>query len=282
MKFKRIYVEICNTCNLSCSFCASRPAKPRVMTLKQFEKILAQVRFYTSYLYLHVLGEPLMHPDLAGILAACRQEGVHVQLTTNGTLLKERLPVLKQYPPRQINISIHSYWEQPACFSENYLQDVLACGDVLAANSYISYRLWQVKKGENDPNTSYLLKMIVDHYGQPFPERLDRGMTLAPQRFLSFDSSFVWPSVQNPFVSETGRCRGLLEMVAILSNGNVVPCCLDAHGEEVLGNIFEESFETILSKPHTEMLQDAMRQGKLLSPLCQHCSYRLRFDKTRR
>ena len=106
MKFKRIYVEICNTCNLSCSFCASRPAHPRQMSVEQG-------RPYTDHLYLHLLGEPLMHPQLEAILQICQRASLHVQLTTNGTLLASRRELLEAYPPRQINISVHSFWEQP-------------------------------------------------------------------------------------------------------------------------------------------------------------------------
>lgn len=278
MKFKRIYVEICNTCNLSCSFCTYHNEEPRRLQKEQFAQILAQVRFYTSYLYLHVLGEPLMHPQLDAILEMCHEAGMHVQLTTNGTLLKQRLTLLQRFPPRQINISVHSFWEQPSVFASTYLQDVLTCGDLLAEKSYISYRLWQVKN-EEDPKTLRLLKEICLHYGQPLPKRFEGSISLASQRYLSFDSAFVWPSLQDPFLSDQGRCHGLLDMIAILSSGDVVPCCLDAHGGEVLGNIWTESLETILEKPHTLALQEEMRKGKMLSPLCQRCSYRLRFTK---
>ena len=162
MKFKRIYVEICNTCNLSCSFCASRPAHPRQMSVEQFADIVEQVRPYTDHLYLHLLGEPLMHPQLEAILQICQRASLHVQLTTNGTLLASRRELLEAYPPRQINISVHSFWEQPRDLCANYLEQVLTCGDALSAHSYISYRLWQVEEGE-DPKTQTVLRAICAH-----------------------------------------------------------------------------------------------------------------------
>ena len=177
MKFKRIYVEICNTCNLSCSFCASRPAHPRQMSVKQFADIVEQVRPYTDHLYLHLLGEPLMHPQLEAILQICQRASLHVQLTTNGTLLASRRELLEAYPPRQINISVHSFWEQPRDLCANYLEQVLTCGDALSAHSYISYRLWQVEEGE-DPKTQTLLRAICAHYEMPLPERLQGSLRM--------------------------------------------------------------------------------------------------------
>lgn len=67
-------------------------------------------------------------------------------------------------------------------------------------------------------------------------------------------------------------------MLAIRSNGEVVPCCLDANGEEVLGNVFAERFADILGKPRTLLLRQGMQQGQLHAPLCQRCTYRQRFD----
>ena len=60
-KFKKIYIEITNICNLNCSFCSKDNKEKREMTLIEFEHILKQIDNYTDYLYLHVKGEPLLH-----------------------------------------------------------------------------------------------------------------------------------------------------------------------------------------------------------------------------
>jgi len=53
-KYKKIYIEITNNCNLNCSFC-SKVLKPRRnMTLEEFELILNKIKDYTDYKYLHV------------------------------------------------------------------------------------------------------------------------------------------------------------------------------------------------------------------------------------
>lgn len=80
-----------------------------------------------------------MHPELEEILSLCRKADMHVQLTTNGTLLKKAEPLLLRYPPRQINISVHSFSQQPAQMQERYMADVLHCGKTLSAQgTYVS------------------------------------------------------------------------------------------------------------------------------------------------
>ena len=71
-KFKKIYVEITNICNLNCSFCSKDNKEKREMTLKEFEHILKQINNYTDYLYLHVKGEPLLHSKLKEIIDLCK------------------------------------------------------------------------------------------------------------------------------------------------------------------------------------------------------------------
>lgn len=61
MKFKKIYVEITNICNLNCSFCSKDNLKKKEMSLQEFDKVLSKIRQYTDTIYLHVKGEPLLH-----------------------------------------------------------------------------------------------------------------------------------------------------------------------------------------------------------------------------
>ena len=109
MKLKRAYIEITNACNLSCPFCVQRHDQARYLDPERFSDILKQVKPFTSYVYLHVLGEPLSHPQLEELLALCAGEEMKVQLTTNGTLLRSRKDLLRKYPPRQINVSVHAF-----------------------------------------------------------------------------------------------------------------------------------------------------------------------------
>lgn len=74
-RFKRIYIEITSSCNLKCSFCQETLRSPHFMSVDEFAHTLQQIRPYTNYIYLHVKGEPLLHPQLDEILALCRRAG---------------------------------------------------------------------------------------------------------------------------------------------------------------------------------------------------------------
>ena len=58
---KKAYVEITNRCNLACSFCPKTKRAPRTMSAQEFDLILSRLEGYVQYVYLHVMGEPLLH-----------------------------------------------------------------------------------------------------------------------------------------------------------------------------------------------------------------------------
>lgn len=259
-RFKRIYIEITNSCNLNCSFCQETLRKPHFMSAKEFSYVLEQVRPYTNYIYLHVKGEPLLHPELREILTCCENAGITVNLTTNGTLLKDKLDILLAKPPHQINISLHSADDNDCIDMDSYIQQLFySCEKLLThTETEISLRLWNTK---NEP----LL------FGE-------RNCVIKRHLYVNVQSPFEWPSLDNSYCNERGFCQGLRQHLAILSDGTVVPCCLDGNAVMALGNIYKTPLENILENPRSQAFMEGFRKKTAVEPLCQHCSFKERFS----
>lgn len=272
MRFKKIYIEILNTCNLKCPFCIQNSRPASMMNPKQFEHILKQIKPYTQYIYLHILGEPLSHPQFASFLELANQYHIHVNLTTNGTLLAQQLPILLASDAlRQVNISIHALPNNPT-----YLNEVILAADQLSNQGiYVSYRLWQFHNGRLDSSIMETIHILNNHYQTTIIPSC-QSFRLKEHCFVSFDEQFEWPTLEHDFISFEGTCLGWRHMAGILCDGTVVPCCLDSKGDIPLGNIFEESFDDIVKRNET-LLQE-IRNHHFSQPLCQRCSYRQRFD----
>lgn len=86
---KKAYVEITNRCNLACSFCPKTKRAPRTMSAQEFDLILSRLEGYVQYVYLHVMGEPLLHPELTTLFALAKARNMKICITTNGTLLQK-------------------------------------------------------------------------------------------------------------------------------------------------------------------------------------------------
>lgn len=286
MNFKRIYIEITNICNLNCPFCSPMKRKKEFMTAENFEKILSQIKKYSPQIYLHVKGEPLMHPEIEKIISLAEKENIFINLTTNGSFLAEKGDLLINHKNiRQVNISVHSLKAQNGD-EEKYLDDISKFGlkALKEGRPYVSYRMWNgSEKNEINPEAKKQLEVISEHFGKTL-----EGKTLAKGRnsarlgdniYISFEEEFDWPSLNLPQISRKGTCQGGKNMLAILVDGTVVPCCLDADGIINLGNIFEESLEQILSRERFLNLRKGFMGGNISEELCRRCSYRCRFDK---
>ena len=102
------YIEITNRCNLRCSFCPGTTRSPEFMEKELFEKILVELQGNTRFIFFHVMGEPLLHPQLKTFFSLAAQYRHRVNLTTNGILLTDKSDILKNAAAlRQVNISLH-------------------------------------------------------------------------------------------------------------------------------------------------------------------------------
>lgn len=286
-KYKKIYIEITNRCNLSCRFCLESKRPKRFMPPDEFETILRKIDGFTNHLCLHVLGEPLLHPDFPGILDICRRYGLRVNLSTNGTLLAQHRAALLTHPAlRQINFSVHSLAETASSANREALLTAILHFTRAARSTplYICLRLWNAAtpatEGISSPNDR-ILEQIQTVFGIPEPIRnvptLGNGIALAPRVFLSLASPFSWPHLPGPDRGERGTCRGLRDHIAILVDGTVVPCCLDAEADIPLGNIHRQSLSQMMTSPRAEALRRGFSAQKIVEPLCRRCSFRQRF-----
>ncbi len=278
---KRIYIEITNICNLRCSFCTVGQRSPGYMTLEQLRSILPAVREITEYIYLHVQGEPLTHPDFDAVMDLCDEAGMKVQLVTNGVLL-DRCPGLISHPSlRRVSFSLQSIPFLPVP-PEEYLGRIISFCREASRNGrpYCELRVWR-----SDTELPQLLKQTVlaleDSFDFADSARRD-SYKIMDNVFVSFSDSFTWPSLEGPFISSTGTCRGGRDQIAILYDGTVVPCCLDARGVIRLGNIFETPLPDILAGQRYQALVTGFQNNKAAEDLCRHCSYRSRFASQKR
>lgn len=271
-KFKKIYVEITNVCNLSCPFCLELKRERQFMDFLKFEEIIRKVKDYTDYLYLHIKGEPLIHPHFNRILGACAKNNLLVNLTTNGTLIKENYQTLIESSTiRQINISTHSFSEFAENKQREYLDEVIKLVKYAEKEGefYISLRFWLGNNQLQNFAISYLeselnVKIV------PTDKAILRNV------YVSFDSEFVWPEAETN-TSDFVYCHGIKDHIGILVDGTVVPCCLDGNGVINLGNLFTSSLEEILSSPRYLKMLKALETRKMEEELCLRCSFKNRF-----
>ena len=260
-KFKKIYVEITNMCNLNCSFCIRNSRKVESISIDKFKTLLNNITDYTDYLYFHVLGEPLMHKDINELIDIA-STNFKINITTNGYLI-DRISDNKNI--RQINISLHSFSGNNL---KEYLDNVFDSVDSLIKNkTYISLRLWVKNKYNNE-----IIDYINNRYNENIPYDV-KDYTINDYLFINNFHEFIWPDLDNNLNEECGTCYALIDHIGILVDGTIVPCCLDTKGIIDLGNIYTNSLDDILSSKRVTDMIEGFKNNKKIENLCRHCKF---------
>jgi radical SAM protein with 4Fe4S-binding SPASM domain len=286
--FKKVYIEITSVCNLACSFCPQTQRKANFIKLDKFNHILDQIRPHTNYIYLHVKGEPLLHPELDKLLDASHAKGFKVNITTNGTLIKKaQHKILGKPALRQMNFSLHSFdGHEGSTNREEYLANIFSfVKEAVKHNVLFSFRLWNldrdnatnIEKKRNRQTLEILEKEFNLDYKIEEKVVPGTGVKIANGIYLNQDHEFEWPSLLAPEDDGKGFCHALRTQAAILVDGTVVPCCLDGEGVINLGNIHQTPFSEIVEGERANHLYDGFSRREAVEELCRKCGYRKRF-----
>ena len=271
-RFRKVYLEISNICNLHCSFCPGTKRPLKAMNEEEFTRLLSKLRPYTDFLYFHLMGEPLCHPQLCHFLELAGAQGFKVILTTNATLLgRHQEMLLNAAGLHKVNISLHSFEANELGFSlQEYLDSCFSFAKSAEGMKIVSLRLWN--QGGLDAKNQEILEQLSGYFPKPWVTE-SRGIRLGDKVYLEYGDKFDWPDLSCAEGSERIFCYGLRDQIGVLCDGTVVPCCLDHEGDIPLGNLFTQDMEEILNSERATAIYNGFSGRKAVEPLCRRCGY---------
>lgn len=125
---KRVYVEVTNKCNLTCSTCMRNvwDVSYGQMSEATFEGLISGLEALPDKpeIFLGGYGEPLSHPDILHMIERAKQNGHRVSLISNGILFTKE--VIRQL----IELNLDMLWVSldggsPECYTDVRLGDAL-------------------------------------------------------------------------------------------------------------------------------------------------------------
>ena len=275
--YSRAYVEITNICNMNCSFCHGHKRVPRRMTREEFSLVLDRLTGVTQYLYYHLMGEPLTHPELPELIRMANERGFHSAITTNGTLLHTRGKELLECGLYKISVSLHSFEKGGEEAHLRYLEEVASFAEQASERGVIvALRLWN--RGGEDEKNDTVLAFLKQRLSGEWKESA-RGIRIRNKLHLEWGDRFEWPDLHAPVQGDDVFCYGLKDHFGVLCDGTVVPCCLDGDGIISLGNLFEEPIESILSSNRAASMREGFSCRRATEELCRRCGYAQRFSR---
>ena len=274
--YSRVYVEITNICNRACSFCPGTKREKRRMMIPEFSLILDKLEGVTEYIYLHVMGEPLTHPELIDFINLASERGFKCSITTNGTLLSKRYEELLNSKIYKVNISVHSFENGDREEYLSYLNSCFDFADKASERGILTVlRLWN--RGYDNGRNIDTLQALRDKFrGEEWREGAS-GFRIRHKLHLEWGDRFEWPDVECDELGDAVFCHGLGDHFGILVDGRIIPCCLDREGVIELGNAYTDDIKAALSSPRAENMREGFKCKKATEELCRKCGYARRF-----
>ncbi len=278
MRLRKVYLEISNICNLNCAFCPGTRREKRRLSEEEFVRLTKKLRPYTQYLYFHLMGEPLCHPQLERFLELVAEQDFRVILTTNGTLLAKKQEILlKSEALHRVNVSLHAFEANDLSMPfVQYLHRAFSFGKAAEGRCIVSYRLWN--EGGKEALNAQILESMQDFFPKPWVQERT-GQRIGERIYLEFGEKFDWPELSAEDGGEEVFCYALRDQIGVLCDGTVVPCCLDHEGDLALGNLFDRELDEILNSPKARAIYDGFSVRRATQELCRKCGYARRFTK---
>ncbi|WP_025449496.1 radical SAM/SPASM domain-containing protein [Helicobacter pylori] len=278
--FKKVYIELSDICGLQCSFCPNPKNIRGVMPLELFEKICKEAAPLTPIITFHVLGDPCKLKNLKHYLNAAKRFSLKVDLVTSGVYLHD-FETLLQDAIYQISISLDAGLDNHNKLNQHrYIQKILEfCRYKCEKNSEVFLNL-RIQDSTLEKHQN-LIKPFLESFECVSLETLkSQGRArLFKKSFLNIQKTFKWPNLNAPNPlnqeSKTPYCYGLIKQIAILSDGVVVPCCMDTQAYISLGNLNHTPLKDILKSQKAMAIKTHFLKGEALELLCKNCSYPL-------
>lgn len=278
MKFEKIYIELSDICGLDCAFCTGKKGIRGAMSVEKFsavaQKLVGKARIYTF----HLLGDALILPNLAEFIKVAAAHKMLLELTTSGFYMSEKNQALLLKSPniRQINFSLMAFLAQNRVnLSEYFAPIVRFIRAHLALNkqSFVNLRLWNLGVDFKDADKNETIYRLLEREFGVQIQKNARKNRLANRVILHQSEQFRWASLAGKTLHTKGSCYSLRKQIGILSDGTLVPCCMDSGGVIALGDIFTQDLDEILTSPRALMMKNSFQKGEFVEKLCQKCEF---------
>lgn len=281
-------------CNLKCEFCTRENQELRelfqagsttgVMDYRLFQQIIDDIRDSfgrVKQIVLSGIGEPLMNPHIADMVAYISQQQVaeRIELITNGTLLtpdmsdrliKAGLTHLRvsiyglsnedYIRHSRVNVDFHRLVEQINYFYTHKKQASLV---------YVKIMSYMVSQPEQRESFYQTFEHVCDVINIENLSAYDTGIDYQK---IAGDDSFLNKRRMDDNQVQTSICSTPFYLLEIRMDGDVVPCSETyvRKDAEVLGNLREVSIRDIWQK-RSYAFQRRLLDGVKNVPGCENC-----------
>lgn len=285
-----VTIEPTNICNLHCPVCETgagvlgRPK--RHMTLEEFKIIIDRIASHTNTLMFYFMGEPFINKESYNMIRYSKDCGIpFVTTCTNGDVVNPEKLVDSgidevSFQIGGISKETHGMYrigsnldrvlknlQETIRFKNKQKQKMkIICGFILMKHNEHEVNEFKSKMSDMGVDSAVIIDPCVRTVEQ------GREMLPADKNHWFYDPHAFENNTLKPKVVPNNECQWLYYSVTIQANGDVVPCCRDAKGEYVMGNLLTQSLGEIWNGEKFRVFRDKLHKNQKQINMCRLCS----------
>jgi len=264
-----VLIEPSSRCNFKCIQCFQSIKGDSYftrhrgnMTMMRFHRVIEQLKAWPGpkikVLKLSLYGEPLVNPEFCEMLRMAKEADIaeRIETTTNASLLSTEIAgKLVDYQMDYARVSIY------ASDQEKHRAITGSATEILTIHENL--RVLQVIKERKGSEKPFVSCKMLDSYDEENEQFIRMYQDVADEVYIDKPHSWIKVEgsdfIKNYYKNEAGgafadlkenstrrvACPMAFTTMAIRSNGDVSPCCVDFIGGTNLGNVDEHSLQEI-------------------------------------
>ena len=283
LKPETLLLMLTKRCNLRCEFCDIHDSTEEMKT-EDAIKVIENVKRLGVRLLVITGGEPFLHRDLFKIVRYAKDIGLDVCITTNGSLILDRLDEIDPSGLDTLSVSldgigsVHDEMRRGNGIFKKVQQGIdklkthnctVALNFVLTnknADQLEKVYSWAKERGlffDFWP-VNYCKDLYINHNGDyrvlsGFLKRLRRNGEIRRCKYYYFKKI---PLYLKDNIKLKVRCFGLSRQVGVDVNGDVIPCCVWEKDKTNLGNAISDDMVLLWnSRRYQQVRSDIFYKG---------------------
>lgn len=285
-----ITIEPTNACNLACPVCETGAdilnRTKEHMTFKNFKTIIDKVADHTNSLMFYFMGEPFLNKQAYEMIRYAKNLKIpFIDTCTNGDPVNPQKLIecgidrvsfqiggmtQETHQIYRINSNLERVFRnmrEAIRLKKQYNSPItINCGFILMKHNEHETGLFLKKMQEFGVDNA----QIID----PCVRNIEQARTMLPtdKKHWIYDPEGIEQGIVRPRIYPNNTCPWIYYSLVIHVNGNVVPCCRDPLGEEIMGNILFQSLDDIWNGERFRQFRERINHKQGTVNICKLCS----------
>ena len=290
MRPVHVSIEPTNTCNARCPVCETgkgemtRPAG--MVDFTNYKKLIDEIWPTTSTLLFYFMGEPFLNRHAYDMIRYARQRDIYVETCTNGDFVDAKGVIYSDINKISFQIGgmddathqIYRIRSNLERIRKNLYELIEERRKHPESNVEIDVGFIVMRHNENQVEDfiSWAQDLGVDTASviDPCVRNMEEARSFLPRdrKYWFYDEeAFEHGSLKPKYIPDNG-CVWIWNSIMINWNGDAVPCCRDANGKHILGNVYQEGLARVFNGKRAREFRRSILKAQREVDICHLCS----------